>query len=580
MFKTGCEVIQTMFRYARKSCCLRSLQRAFQAVLPMMMIVSMQMVVVEVEAFLTKAPHHMGGAIILLLILIVINAVCEASNQYINVLTEKQLSEKFTDTIIEKFKNIKYEYYEDLELHNVIKRVGSKFHLILRDYFNDMSEILSLAVSAATLFFIFLDLSFFFACTYLLCVAVMTFCHVKTTNKTNAMYYEQTLEERKLSYLTELLSNKQSLSELKVFQAVTYIRDKWYRLNEVVLKVRTQGTISAQKYQLFCSFFFVAWIVLFFALSIRAVVEHNIDFGAIVVLVAAIGNAYFFSQRIAENFTSITKKQFDISLYNSLMLLDDAVPGESVADISDKIEIEFRNVTFSYPESEEIILDNVSFRFTNKEHIALVGANGAGKSTIIKLLCRLYQPISGQVIINQVNLYDLDPKQFHKLLCVVFQDFGCYWLTLRENIALGDIAKINDDAALARAMQLGMLQHYNIPLSTPLGKLESDGVDISGGQWQRIAIARACISESQFIILDEPTAALDPMAESELYENFMGLTKYRGCIIVSHRLASAKLADRILVLDQGKIVENGAHTELLKNRGLYAKMFKAQESWY
>jgi ABC-type multidrug transport system fused ATPase/permease subunit len=162
---------------------------------------------------------------------------------------------------------------------------------------------------------------------------------------------------------------------------------------------------------------------------------------------------------------------------------------------------------------------------------------------------------------------------------VVFQDFCGYELTLRENVSFGNISKLSDDAALKQALEDGLWTE-DISLETNLGKLEQDGVDLSGGQWQKIAVARALASDSAFIILDEPTAALDPLAECRMYETFRSILQNRGCVMISHRLASARLADKIIVLDGGKTAQSGTHDELMSRGGIYRQMWDAQSAWY
>jgi ATP-binding cassette subfamily B protein len=168
----------------------------------------------------------------------------------------------------------------------------------------------------------------------------------------------------------------------------------------------------------------------------------------------------------------------------------------------------------------------------------------------------------------------------HDFLTVVFQDYCCYNLSLRENIALSQIEKINNDSEIWETLKRCKVDTISENLDVPLGKIENNGIDLSGGQWQRIAIARALFSDSAFVILDEPTASLDPLAESEMYQSFANILQDRGCIMISHRLASAKMADKIIVIDDGVVVESGKHDTLIEANGLYAKMWKAQSSWY
>ena len=187
-------------------------------------------------------------------------------------------------------------------------------------------------------------------------------------------------------------------------------------------------------------------------------------------------------------------------------------------------------------------------------------------------------------MINGTNIRELSVTELKKVYSVVFQDYATYSLSLRENIAFGDVEKLDDDNAIIEAIRDGLsteiLENLKYNLDANLGKLEEDGVDLSGGQWQRIAISRACLSNSAFVILDEPTAALDPIAENEMYQAFSALLAKRGCIMISHRLASAKLADTIFVLKDGIVAEKGTHENLMDQKGLYEYMFNAQSGWY
>ena len=224
----------------------------------------------------------------------------------------------------------------------------------------------------------------------------------------------------------------------------------------------------------------------------------------------------------------------------------------------------------------------MSVEIKGGEHIALVGVNGAGKSTIIKLLCRLYRPQSGRIVVNGIDLQEFSQEQLQKLFSVVFQDYNRFYLTLRENVAAGALERKEDDESVRKALRMAGIENEKLlmELDLPLGKLEEQGIELSGGQWQRIAIARAYFTDSEFVILDEPTSALDPIAENAMYENIASILTQKSCIFISHRLASAKMADRILVLSKGQIQEEGSHAELMERGGIYADMYRMQSSWY
>ena len=210
-----------------------------------------------------------------------------------------------------------------------------------------------------------------------------------------------------------------------------------------------------------------------------------------------------------------------------------------------------------------------------------MGGNGSGKTTIIKLLCGLYQPTSGRILFDDCDLKNLSSSEIGKVIKVVFQDFFQYEMTIRENIGFGNLDRISHDMELQNVLDAVHLEELKrLGLDTPLGKLEPAGIDLSRGQWQRLAVSRIFLNDTGFAVLDEPTASVDPVSEYNMYRLFYSLLKSRGSLMISHRLASAKMADHILVLKNGTIAEQGNHTELMEKQGFYYKLFCKQAEWY
>ncbi len=247
--------------------------------------------------------------------------------------------------------------------------------------------------------------------------------------------------------------------------------------------------------------------------------------------------------------------------------------------------IEFKDVSFSYPGTERLVIKNVSFKLEGGSTSVLVGLNGAGKTTLIKLITRLYDPTSGVILLDgkDIKMYDL--KELYSIFGTIFQDFGKYALNVEENIAFGDINKGVVDSEVERAAALSGANEFveKLPLGykTPLTKLfEHDGTELSIGQWQKLSVARAFYSDSDILILDEPTASLDAMAEQQIFNQFEDLTKGKTSIFVSHRLSSATTADKIIVLENGQVVEEGTHRELMEAQGKYFELFTTQAKRY
>ncbi|MBR7032555.1 MAG: ABC transporter ATP-binding protein [Clostridia bacterium] len=278
-----------------------------------------------------------------------------------------------------------------------------------------------------------------------------------------------------------------------------------------------------------------------------------------------------------------TKNLGDLSEFSQLEEQEGAL--DPPADMSgfNFGKIEFRDVSFKYPGTDRYILKNCSFTINEGEHCAFVGVNGAGKTTITKLLTGLYDEYEGDILIGGKNLRDFTYAEIKGLFSVVFQDFAKYQIPYGDAIKLGDVNRDSDEDVLRVTEEIGLteaLEKLHSGVNTPLGKAATDGVDLSGGEWQRVAIARALYGNRPVSILDEPTAALDPIAESAVYALFKKVTEGKSAVFITHRLGAARIADRILVIDGGAVAESGSHDELVKAGGIYAEMFSTQKSWY
>ena len=247
--------------------------------------------------------------------------------------------------------------------------------------------------------------------------------------------------------------------------------------------------------------------------------------------------------------------------------------------------IEFEHVSFRYPGTERDVISDVSMKFEAGESVVLVGLNGAGKTTLIKLMTRLYDPTEGRILLDGIDLKEYDTEKLYDMFGIIFQDFGKYAVSVEENIAFGDIRKETDTKKVALAAEQsdaeGFIEKLPHKMQTPLMRFfEEDGIELSIGQWQKLSVARAFYKDSDILILDEPTASLDALAEQQIYDQFAGLSKDKITVFVSHRLSSATTASKIIVLEYGKLVEMGTHQTLMEQKGKYYQLFSTQAKRY
>ena len=402
-----------------------------------------------------------------------------------------------------------------------------------------------------------------------------------------AKNFRQTPIRRQLDYLRVLGGSKEAAKELKLFGLKGFLLERFSRLSDEIYKENVAlsrrkliagsmlSVIGTMGY--YSAYVFVIWRTVNGALSIG-----TLTFLAGAILQASSNIQQMFSTLagIADQALFLTDLLAFFGMQPTICSKPNALPAPRPMERG----FEFRNVSFSYPGNSRLILNRLNFQLRPGERVALIGENGQGKTTIVKLITRLYDPSEGQILLDGVDLREYEIEDLHREMGVIFQDFMRYEMTARENIAVGRIEEINNLELLKTAARKSMADHVvgQLPehYEQMLGRRFDHGVDLSGGEWQKVALARAYLRDAQLLILDEPTAALDARSEFEVFRRFSELTAGKTALFISHRFSTVRMADRIVVLDNGKIVEEGSHDQLASLGGRYAEMFEMQASSY
>lgn len=481
----------------------------------------------------------------------------------------------------QKFRRLPYFLFEKSESRDILEQITEKPFEALYELYLQLTLILSDIVSAALYLLVIgqvhpaLSAGYFF---FLLCNVKISFDAMKFMTD---LYNEQTREERQMNYLSGLLGDKNALTELKVFRSVPYILRLWRNLAKIVLGKRLKTTMRSQLGYGISGLLGVVWMGVLLFFMIWQLTAGKIAIGTFIGILNCSAALIALSESLANHGVLVSRQIAAAEQYQMFGgLAEQEEKEDGASEEKEGSGIVFQEVTFAYPNSDKKVLNGLSFQIKPGEIAALVGENGAGKSTVIKLLCNLYPPVSGKILIDGKEPGRISGEELSRLIGVAFQDFERYSLTLRENVALGKTQDMEKEEAVREALSKAGVREPGLNLEQPLGHVEENGMDLSGGQWQRIAIARALFGDKNYIILDEPTAAIDPVAESEMYQSFRQAMKGKTGLVISHRLASAAFADRILVIEKGRIAETGTHQELLEKGGLYAHMWEVQSAWY
>lgn len=515
--------------------------------------------------------------------LLVINAVLNKFNEYIANIHNLKLQNYISLLLSHKSIGLDLEFFDSAKFYNIMENSKKDAFTIIGIIWNIIDGF-STAVTLGISFIFLANFNWILACLLLLSSIPSFLINQKYTKIKFNWDKENIIFERKYSYIYQILMSKQHAKDIRFFELGDYLHDKyienwktWFSGKKRVIKKRFTNSIIPD---------ILPTIMMFFILLILG---WEIYIGK-----RNVGDFSFYSSQIQQLNASFTAFiLYCIGIYDNKLRINNV---QNYLKIQNQITngkkvivniecIEFRNVTFFYPGTKKIVLDNVSFKINKGEKVAFVGLNGSGKTSIVKLLLRFYNCEKGKILINGINISELNLKDYREHISVFFQDYVNYAFSQKENILFGRIEDRNDQEKYERAIAKANLNELITNLSegdnTYLSRtFEENGIELSVGQEQNVAMAKTFFRDGDLFLLDEPSAALDPEAEFKIFSVLNSLPDDKTVVFVSHRLSNVRIAEKIIVLENGKIIENGSHRELIKKRGRYFELYKYQISKY
>ncbi len=494
-------------------------------------------------------------------------------------------SNNSSERIIRKAQELSLEQLEDPVFYDKLERARMQ----TSSRVNLMSNVLGQAESLLSVGSLIAGLIYFEPWLILLLIlsVVPSFINeIKYSSDRYSLARSWTSERRELDYLRYIGANDRTAKEVKLFGLTNFIAK---RFKDLAHRYYLLNRRLAIRQSIFGGLFNLLGILSYYGayvLIIYRTLGGFLSLGELTFLSGSFNRLQGNLQALFARFTRISESALYLKDYFDFIDLQIPKPGQEPVPLPKTIRkgFEFRDVHFTYPGSQTPILKGISFSLSAGEKMAFVGQNGAGKTTLIKLILRFYEPTRGQIFLDGTDISLFDKTEYRKRFGVIFQDFFRYEFTVRENIAVGNIDALEDttriEDAARKSLANQVIRELEDGLEQQLGRRFNRGQDLSGGQWQKVALARAYMKDAEVMVLDEPTASLDARAEYEVFKRFIGLTRGRTSIIISHRFSTVRMADRILVLEDGRIVELGTHEELLERKGLYAELFNLQAAGY
>ncbi len=563
--------------------------RLFRALMPLAMLWVSKLILDAVVGWMSRRAGSVGGIWKLVALEFALAAASDLLGRA-NSLCDSLLGDRFTNRVSVRLMQhataLDLAAFEDPVFYDKLERARRQTTARM----GLLAALLSAAQDTVSLFSLSAGLIVFSPWLMLLLLAAVIPAFLGETHYSKLAYsvlFRRTPQRRQLDYLRLLGASTQSAKEVKIFGLGRYLTERYQRLADAIdtenraLAIRRAIAGSALNLVATGGYYGAYAVVLVRTLS------GAITVGMFTFLTGSFSRSRAYIERILSSFNDITEQAMflkDLFDFFELQPTIHTLPGAIPAPRPIRDGFEFRSVEFAYPGSSRLVVRDLNFRLGAGEKIALIGENGAGKTTVVKLMARLYDPTQGRILLDGVDLREYDVDDLRREIGVIFQDYMRYDTIVRENIGFGKIDALEDDERIASAAYKSLaktvIDRLPAGFDQMLGRRFEEGVDLSGGEWQKFALAGAYMRDAQLLILDEPTATLDARAEYEVFQRFADLTRGRMAVLISHRFSTVRMADRILVLANGEIEEQGTHEQLHALGGHYAELFELQAAGY
>ncbi len=562
-----------------------------QGILPLCSLYLTKLIIDALTLGLTTQPQAAAQKLIVLLVLVgvvtLISDFCTFLADLVNTGQSHRVNDAMSDLLQAKSIEMDLGYYETPQYLDTLKRAQEEATYRPNQVLQKLIDVAQQSISLSAMVVLLLSLHWGIAGILLVAALPSVLVRMKYANLLFNWNREKTVIERQTDYINWLLTSVLFAKEVRLFNIGQLFRERFQRLRRELwqgeVSIATKRSIAGLGAQLISS----VMILVAYAFIVNQTLQGILKIGDLFLYYQAFERGQSSLKGILGSLSGLYEDNlFLTNLYDFLNLKPTIAEPEhpQVLPCPMQSGIVFEEVSFKYANSTRQSLHNINLRIAPGEIIALVGENGCGKTTLVKLLCRLYDPTSGTVSIDNTNLKEFKTADLRRQMSVIFQDYAKYNLTALENIWLGNIELPPTIASVSAAAQRSGAERVIASLpqgyETILGALFDDGEELSIGQWQKIALARAFLRNSQVIVLDEPTSAMDPKAEYDVFQKFRQLITNQTAILISHRLSTVKMADRIYVMDKGFIIEQGTHAALMQQHGVYADLFETQAEPY